>query len=111
MASPSKPLRMSVKPAASQTRRMLVRDLDRHEPIAPDTMRNRFRKQLTPPDKQLAWRDAVFARDLRCRPAGPRRLRHDPKLLVPAPAPPPLNRRDHFDCRHRAMPIVTISIA
>jgi hypothetical protein len=38
-------------------------------------------------------RDAVFARDLRCRPGGPRRLRHDPKLLVPAPAPPPLNRR------------------
>jgi hypothetical protein len=66
---------------------------------------------LTPPDKQLAWRDAVFARDLRCRPAGPGRLRHDPKLLVPAPAPPPLNRRDHFDCPHRAMPIVTISIA
>src|SRR2546422_8495492 len=31
--------------------------------------------------------------------SGPRRLRHDPKLLVPAPAPPPLNRRDHFDCR------------
>ncbi len=54
-------------------------------------MRNRFRKQLTPPDKQLAWRDAVFARDLRCRPAGPRRFRHDPKLRVPAPAPPPLN--------------------
>jgi hypothetical protein len=70
---------------------MLVRDLDRHEAIAPDTMRNRFRKQLTPPGKQLAWRDAVFARDLRCRPAGPRRLRHDPKLLVPAPAPPPRN--------------------
>jgi hypothetical protein len=79
-------------------------------PSLPTPMRNRFRKQLTPPDKQLAWRDAVFARDLRCCPAGPRRLRHDPKLLVPAPAPSPLNRRDHFDCRHRAMPIVTISI-
>jgi hypothetical protein len=28
---------------------MLVRDLDRHEAIAPNTMRNRFRKQLTLP--------------------------------------------------------------
>ena len=62
---------------------VLIRDLDRHEAIAPDTMRNRFRKQLTPPDKQLAWRDAMFARNLLCRPAGPRRFRQDPKLLFP----------------------------
>ena len=33
---------------------MLVRDLDRHEATARDTMRNRFPKQLTPPAKQLA---------------------------------------------------------
>src|SRR6516225_7133018 len=49
--------------------------------------------------------------DLRSRAARLCRLRHDPQLLFPAPAPPPLNRRDHLDCRHRAMPIVTISIA
>src|SRR5260370_42696257 len=49
--------------------------------------------------------------DLRSRAARLCRLRHDPQLFFPAPAPPPLNRRDHLDCRHRAMPIVTISIA
>src|SRR6266566_6433174 len=49
--------------------------------------------------------------DLRSRAARLCRLRHDPQLLFPAPAPPPLNRRDHLDCRHRAKPIVTISIA
>src|SRR5262245_23009718 len=49
--------------------------------------------------------------DLRSRAARLCRLRHDPQLFFPAPAPPPLNRREHLDCRHRAMPIVTISIA
>ena len=73
---------------------------------------NRLRQELTPPDEQLARRDVVIARAT-CEAvrSGLRRLRYDPQLLFPAPAPSSLNRCDHLDRRHRAMPIVTISIA
>jgi hypothetical protein len=53
----------------------------------------------------------MIACNLRRRAAFLRRLRNDPQLLVAAPAPPPLNRRDYLDRPHRAMPIVAIDIA
>jgi hypothetical protein len=68
--------------------RSLVRDRDRHEPVALDAARKYFRKQLTPPGEQLARGDAVIASHLRGGASRPRRLRDDPELLIPAPAPP-----------------------
>src|SRR6516164_446030 len=61
--------------------------------------------------KKLARCNPVRARYLRHRPVWPRRFCDDPQFFFPAPAPTPFNRRDHLNGTHRAMPIVTISIA
>jgi hypothetical protein len=58
--------------------------------------------------ENLARCNPMRACHLRRRSVRPRRLRHDPQLLFPAPAPAPFNRCDHLD---RRMPIVTISTA
>src|SRR6516165_371123 len=71
---------------------------------------NRCRQQLAPPSKKLTKCNPVRARYLRHRPVWPRRFCDDSQFFFPAPAPAPFNRRDHLNGRHRAMPIVTISI-
>ena len=48
----------------------LVRDGDWHKRVSCGAIRNRFRKQLTPPGEQLARRDAMIACNLRRCTAG-----------------------------------------
>src|SRR3984893_11998695 len=86
-------------------------DPNRHKAALDLVALNCRRQKLASPGEKLARCNPMRACNLRDRSVRLRRLRHDPKLLFPTPAPPPLNRSDHLDPRHRAMPIVTISTA
>src|SRR3984893_6184640 len=100
------------RPRGDRTRCDSNRHKTRIAPIALAAMAfDRRRQQLPQPGEKLAGRKVVRTRHLRYRAIRTRRLRHDPKLRFPAPAPASLNRRDHLYRRHRAMPIVTISTA